>query len=97
MSLSIKPIGNRVVVELLKTATTSISGIIVATDSKTEQQKGRIVAVGKGYGETADLMDEFKFGQVVIFGKYGGEEILDPSADITYKILDANDVLAIVD
>jgi chaperonin GroES len=97
MSLNIKPIGNRVVVELLKTQTTSASGIILATDSKTEQQKGKIVAIGSGYGETKDLMSEFKFGQTVVFGKYGGEEITDINSDIIYKVLEAKDILAVIE
>ena len=91
--MNIKPIGNRVVVELLKQAQTTASGFIIATEEKTEQQKGKIVSVGAGFGEEKDLMSEFRVGQTVLFGKYGGEEIKE--GDITYKIINAKDILAV--
>ena len=49
--MNIKPIGNRVVVELLKQANTTASGFIISTEDKKEQQKGTIVSIGAGFGE----------------------------------------------
>jgi chaperonin GroES len=95
--MNIKPIGNRVVVELLKQAQTTKSGFIISTEEKTEQQKGKVIAIGSGFGEEKDLMAEFTIGQTVLFGKYGGEEIKDETTDTTYKIINAKDILAILE
>lgn len=94
--MNIKPIGNRVVVELLKQANTTASGFIISTEDKKEQQKGTIVSIGAGFGEEKDLMKEFSIGQIVLFGKYGGEEVKTDSGDTTHKILNAKDILATI-
>lgn len=95
--MNIKPIGNRVVVELLKQAQTTASGFIISTDDKKEQQKGKISAIGSGYGEEKDMLKEFKAGQTVLFGKYSGEEIKDDSGEVSHKIINAKDILAILE
>jgi chaperonin GroES len=94
--MKIQPIGNRVLVELAKQAKTTASGFIISTEDKTEQQKGTIVSVGAGFGEEKDLMTEFKVGQTVLFGRYGGEEIHDDSGETSHKIVNAKDIYAIL-
>jgi chaperonin GroES len=99
--MTIKPIGNRLVVELVKQKTTTASGIILSTKEENEQSIGIIIALGNG----ADLDSEMdlketglKVGDKIIFGKYSGEEIKDePNTDTVYKILKAGDVMGIVE
>jgi len=98
--MNIKPIGNRLVVKLVVQATTSNSGIIVSTKQEKEQSMGEIVAIGTG----ADVDNEINvsklglnIGDIVLFGKYAGEEFNDPkNSDITYKILKVSEVMATV-
>jgi chaperonin GroES len=94
--MNIQPIGNRVLVELAKQAKTTASGFIISTEDKTEQQKGIITAVGKGFGEEKDLMSEFQVGQNVLFGRYGGEEVKNDSGEVTHKIINAKDIFGII-
>lgn len=99
--MTIKPLGNRVVVQLVKQKTTSASGIILSTEDKNEQSMGTIVTLGKGADidgeiELKDL--DLSVGDVVLFGKYSGEEVKDEAdSDTIFKILNAKDILAVIE
>lgn len=96
--MTIKPLGNRVVVELVKQKTTSNSGIILSSEEKTEQAIGQIIAIGSGIGEDENVTKlGLNLHDKVLFGKYAGEEIKDSeNDDKTYKILKGTDILAII-
>lgn len=99
--MNIKPLGNRLVVKLIKQKNTSASGIILATEDKNEQSLGTIIALGSGAVIENEMQIKdlnVKIGDTVLFGKYGGEEIKDEiDPDIIYKILNAKDILAIIE
>jgi chaperonin GroES len=95
--MDIQPIGNRLVVKLIKKEQTSASGIIISTEEKNEQAKGEIVAIADGVGTIENIKDlGLKKGQIVLFGKFAGEEVEGEEAGIMYKILSGKDVLAII-
>ncbi len=95
---NIKPIGNRIVVQLTKKKNVSTSGIILTTEEKNEQAIGEVLAIGGGQGSDENVKDlGLKVGDKVLFGKYAGEEIQDDSdSETLYKILNGKDVLAII-
>jgi chaperonin GroES len=97
-TMNIKPLGNRLVVQLVKKQKTSASGIIIATEDKDEQTIGTVVAIGKGQGDDENISElDLKIGDTVMFGKYGGEEITDQhNPDIMYKIINGTDILAVI-
>lgn len=97
--MNIKPLGNRLVVKLIKQKTTTASGIILTTEEKNEQAIGEVVSVGAGFGTDENIQSlNLKVGEKVLFGRYAGEEIKDESdTEIVYKILKTNDVLAIIE
>jgi chaperonin GroES len=96
--MNIKPIGNRLVVELTKKKNISASGIILSSEEKIEQAIGKIVAIGGGQGTDENIKDlGLNVGDKVLFGKYAGEELTDENQDdITYKILKSTDILAVI-
>jgi chaperonin GroES len=96
--MTIKPLGNRLVVELIKQKTTTASGIILTAEEKTEQALGKIIDIGKGQGTDENITNlDLKIGDTVLFGKYAGEEVKDNKInDNTFKILKGSDVLAII-
>ena len=63
MSLNIKPISDRVVIEPLAAETTTASGIIIPDTAKEKPQKGTVVAVGNG---KKDYTMTVKVGDVVL-------------------------------
>ena len=78
MSLNIKPIGDRVVVEAAAAETVTASGIYIPETAQEKPQKGTIVAVGPG--KYADLTGNLipigvSIGDKVLYGKYAGTEV----------------------
>lgn len=92
---NIKPIGNKILVELLKVSNTTESGFILSSEDKTEQQKGKVLAVGSGYGDEKELLQSVKEGDIVFFSRYGGEDIKDGSGEVIHKIINITDVFAV--
>ena len=91
MSLNIKPLADRVLVEPAQAETKTASGIIIPDTAKEKPQKGTIVAVGNG---TKDEALTVKVGDSVLYGKYAGTDLkLDGK---NYLIMRESDVLAII-
>ena len=92
----IKPLGERVVIEVAESDVTTASGIVLPDTAKEKPQKGKVVAVGTGKlldnGERAAL--EVKVGDSVVFSKYSGSEIKVDDKD--YLIVRESDILAIL-
>lgn len=72
MSLNIKPIGDRVVVEAAPAEEKTASGIFIPDTAKEKPQQGTVVAVGDG---KKDEPMTVKVGDTVLYSKYGGTEI----------------------
>jgi chaperonin GroES len=96
--MNIKPLGNRAVVKLIKQKNTTNSGIILSVEEKNEQAIGEIISVGVGFGEENIQNLGLKIGDVVMFGKYSGEEIKDETdSETIFKIVNGKDILAIIE
>jgi chaperonin GroES len=94
--MSIKPLGDRIVVKPLEALEKTKSGIIVPDSAKEKPQEGKVVAVGTGRlledGHVKAL--EVKSGDRVLYGKYAGTEVSVEGSDLL--ILREEDVLAVV-
>lgn len=88
MSRSIKPLGDRVLVEIKKSEQKTASGIIIPDSAQEKQQEGTVIAIGS---DEAILVKE---GDVVLYNKFAGTEIQD--GDTTFLILESKDLLAII-
>ena len=90
----IKPLGERVVIEVSESDVKTASGIVLPDTAKEKPQKGTVVAVGAGKlldnGERAPM--EVKVGDEVLYGKYAGTEINVDGTD--YLIMKQSDILA---
>ncbi len=97
--MTIIPLGNRLVVQLIKQKNTTASGIITSTKEETEQGMGKIISIGEGQGKEENIKElNLKVGQIVLFPRYAGEEIKDKNdQDIVYKVLKGSDVIAIIE
>ena len=91
MSLNIKPISDRVVIEPMAAETTTASGIIIPDTAKEKPQRGEIIAVGPGKDGNAMTVQQ---GDVVLYGKYAGQELNYEGED--YLIMREDDILVIV-
>ena len=91
MSLNIKPLADRVVVEPAKAETTTKGGIIIPDTAKEKPQKGTVVAVGTG---KKDEPMTVAVGDTVLYGKYAGTELTIDGSD--YLIMRESDIFAVV-
>ena len=94
--MQVKPLGDRVLVEVLEAEEVTRGGIVLPDTAKEKPQQGKVVAVGKGKisdeGKVVAL--EVKEGDVVLYGKYSGTELkLD---DRNLLMLREEDILGVV-
>ncbi len=89
--MKIKPMDDRVLVEIVEEESKTASGIIIPDSAKEKPTTGTVVAVGTD----EDLKENVKEGDKILFGKYGGEDISFDGKD--YKIIQRSDILAVVE
>ncbi len=96
MSLNLKPLADRVVVEPLEADDVSTGGIILPDTAKEKPQQGTVVAIGPGkYSDAGTLVAmSVKTGDKVLYGKFSGTEVTVDGND--YLIMRENDILAIL-
>lgn len=92
----LKPLGDRIVIELVESEEKTASGIVLPDTAKEKPQEGKVVAVGTGRvldsGERVAL--EVSAGDRIIFSKYAGTEVKYEGKE--YLIVRENDILAII-
>ncbi|MDO9379519.1 MAG: co-chaperone GroES [Nocardioidaceae bacterium] len=97
MSVTIKPLEDRIVVKTLEAEQTTASGLVIPDTAKEKPQEGEVLSVGPGRvddnGNRVPL--DVAVGDKVIFSKYGGTEVKYDGTE--YLILSARDILAIVE
>lgn len=96
--MQIKPLGGRVVLQLLKKEEVTKSGIVLPdTVDKDKKSEGEVVAIGPGKlledGKRAPI--EVSVGQKVLVKSWGGDEVEIDGEE--YKIFDAEDILAVIE
>ena len=97
MAINVKPLGDRFLSNPLEEKEVKKGGIIIPDSAKEKPQEGIVVALGTG--KTDDngkkVPFEVKKGDRVLVSKYGGTEIKLDGKE--YKILSADDILAILE
>lgn len=97
MSVSIKPLEDRVVIKTLEAEQTTASGLVIPDTAKEKPQEGEVVAVGPGRVDDNGnrVPVDVSVGDVVIYSKYGGTEVKYGGEE--YLVLSARDVLAVIE
>jgi chaperonin GroES len=91
--LSLKPLGDRVVVKPAEAESQRASGIYVAETAKEKPQKGEVLAIGPGKWEDGQVEPmNVQVGDTVLFAKYAGTEVRIDDTDVL--ILSQKDILA---
>ena len=94
--MTIKPLGDRVVIKMIEVEETTRSGIVLPGTAKEKPQVAEIIAVGPGgMIEGKEVKMEVSVGDRVLISKYAGTEVKMDNED--YTILKQSDILAIVE
>jgi chaperonin GroES len=93
----LRPLGDRVVIELIEAEEKTSSGIVLPGSAQEKPQEGKVIAVGNGVvgdnGQRTEL--DVKQGDRIIFSKYAGTELKYEGNE--YLILRENDILAVLE
>jgi len=96
MTINLKPLGNRVVVEPLEQEEITAGGIVLPETAKEKPQKGKVLSVGPGDRDEDGkrIPMDVAAGDIVLFAKYSGTEIKLDGKKLL--ILRESDLLAII-
>ncbi|WDE97393.1 co-chaperone GroES [Lentisphaera profundi] len=94
--MSIQPLGDRVLVQEIEVKEVSVGGIILPDSAKEKPQEAKVIAIGTGGIDSngKEITFHVAEGDTVIVSQYGGTPVKADGQE--YKILNQNDILAIV-
>ena len=97
MSISIKPLEDRIVIRQVEAEQTTASGLVIPDTAKEKPQEGEVIAVGPGRVDDNGnrIPVDVKVGDVVIYSRYGGTEVKYDGQE--FQILSSRDLLAVVE
>ncbi|MBQ8537739.1 MAG: co-chaperone GroES [Clostridia bacterium] len=94
--MTVKPLGDRVVIKNVEMEETTKSGIVLPGSAKEKPQMAEIVAVGPGgLVDGKEVTMNVEVGQKVIYSKYAGTEVKIDKQELI--IVRQSDILAIVE
>lgn len=95
--MQLRPLGDRVLVKPEKAEQKTASGLYISSGAQEKPQRGEVIAVGAGKlddkGERIPV--DVKVGDVVIYGKYGGNEVKIDGKE--YLLMRDSDIYAVVE
>lgn len=93
--MNLRPLGDRIVAEVLEEEQTTASGIVLPDTAQEKPQRAKVLAIGSGHYEFGHHVPlEVEVGDEILFSKYGGTEVKDGGRD--YLILRESDILAVI-
>src|SRR6266705_3623102 len=77
LCMNLKPLGDRLIVEVLEEEESTVSGIVLPDTAREKPQRGRVLAVGPGSRDESGnfVAVDLAEGDEIVFSKYGGTEL----------------------
>jgi chaperonin GroES len=93
----LRPLGDRILVKRVKEEERTKGGIIIPDTAKEKPQQGKVIAagIGKVKDDGTRQQPDVKAGDLILFGKYSGQEIKLDGED--YLIMREDDVLGVIE
>ena len=95
--MKVRPLHDRIIIERIDEGEQKVGGIIIPDTAKEKPMQGKVIAVGKGRVEKDGKVTplDVKAGDVVLFGKYAGQEIKIDGSE--YLIIREEEVLGVIE
>ena len=95
--MKIRPLHDRVIVKRLESETKTAGGILIPDNAAEKPSKGKVIAVGPGKRSDDGKIHpvDVKVGDVVLFGKYSGNEIKEGADE--YVVMREEDIMGVVE
>ena len=92
----LKPLGDKVIVEVLGAQDRTKGGIILPDTAKEKPQEAKVIAVGSGkiLNNGKVVPPDVKAGDTILFGKYSGNEVKIDGKE--WLIINQDDILAVI-
>ena len=95
--MNVRPLHDRIIVQRIEEGEQKVGGIIIPDTAKEKPQQGKVVAAGSGKskddGKRVPL--DVKAGDLILFGKYSGQEIKLEGEE--FLIMREDEVLAVIE
>lgn len=93
----LKPLGNRVVLEIIEEENKTESGIVLTSAAKEKNYLGKVIAVGPGktLNDGTTITPEVTVGDTVVYEKFAGSPVTFEGNE--YLVVSADDLVAIVE
>ncbi len=94
--MTLRPLGDKVVIKQLVAEETTKSGIVLPGGAKEKPQQAEVVAVGPGgVIDGKEVVMQVKVGDKVVYSKYSGSEVKLDEEDLI--IVKQSDILAVIE
>ena len=95
--MNVRPLHDRIIIQRIEEGEQKVGGIIIPDSAKEKPQQGRVIAAGTGKIKDNGTRQrpDVKAGDLILFGKYSGQEIKLDGKE--YLIMKEDDVLAIIE
>src|SRR6202043_3427739 len=96
-SMNVRPLHDRILIQRLEEGEQKIGGIIIPDTAREKPQQGKVIAAGTGKvrDDGTRQLPDVKAGDLILFGKYSGQEIKLDGEE--FLIMREDEVLAVVD
>jgi chaperonin GroES len=95
--MNVRPLHDRIIVSRIEEGEQRVGGIIIPDSAKEKPQQGKVIAAGAGKvkDDGKRIALDVKAGDLILFGKYSGQEIKLDGQE--YLIMREDEVLAVID
>jgi len=95
--MNVRPLHDRIIIQRLEEGEQKVGGIIIPDSAKEKPQQGKVIAVGIGKvkDDGTRQAPDVKAGDLILFGKYSGQEIKLDGED--YLIMKEGEVLGVIE
>lgn len=93
--MSLKPLGERLVIKKVEVEEKTKSGIVLPGTAKEQPSIAEVIAIGDAITSDDTKKDQIKVGDKVIFSKYAGTEIKVDGEEVT--VIKFEEILAVIE
>ena len=95
--MNVRPLHDRLIVRRLEEGEQKVGGIIIPDTAKEKPQQGKVIAAGAGKvrDDGKRQPPDVKAGDLILFGKYSGQEIKLDGEE--YLIMKEDEVLGVIE
>jgi chaperonin GroES len=95
--MNVRPLHDRIIVSRIEEGEQKVGGIIIPDSAKEKPQQGKVVAAGAGKSKDDGkrIALDVKAGDLILFGKYSGQEIKLDGEE--FLIMREDEVLGVIE